>query len=60
MRSHAATAEKYSSSGVTFVGINSNSENTYPEDSFPNMVRKGWKKHKFPWKYLYDRDQSVP
>ncbi len=53
-----ATAEKYSSSGVAFVGINSNSENTYPEDSFPNMVER-MKKHKFPWKYLYDRDQSV-
>jgi peroxiredoxin len=53
-----ATAEKYSSSGVTFVGINSNSENTYPEDSFPNMVER-MKKYKFPWKYLYDRDQSV-
>ncbi|MCU0365638.1 MAG: thioredoxin family protein [Bacteroidales bacterium] len=53
-----ATAEKYSSSGVVFVGINSNSENTYPEDSFPNMVER-MKKHKFPWKYLYDRDQSV-
>jgi peroxiredoxin len=53
-----ATAEKYISAGVTFVGINSNSENTYPEDSFRNMVER-MKKHKFPWKYLYDKDQSV-
>jgi hypothetical protein len=53
-----ATAEKYSSAGVVFVGINSNSENTYVEDSFPNMVAR-MKKFKFPWKYLYDSDQSV-
>jgi peroxiredoxin len=52
------TAEKYKSTGVTFVGINSNSENTYPEDSFRNMIER-MEKHKFPWKYLYDKDQSV-
>lgn len=53
-----ATAEKFSDSGVAFVGINSNSENTYPEDSFPNMVKR-MEEHKFPWKYLHDKDQSV-
>jgi peroxiredoxin len=53
-----ATAEKFSDAGVTFVGINSNSENTYPEDSFPNMVQR-MEKYGFPWKYLYDKDQSV-
>ena len=53
-----ATAEKYRDKGVTFVGINSNSEHTYEEDSFPNMVER-MKKYNFPWKYLYDRDQSV-
>lgn len=53
-----ATALKYADSGVVFVGINSNSENTYPEDSFPNMVKRMEEK-KFPWIYLYDRDQSV-
>jgi peroxiredoxin len=53
-----ATALKYMDAGVTFVAINSNSENTYPEDSFENMVER-MKEHKFPWKYLYDRDQSV-
>jgi peroxiredoxin len=52
------TAEKYRDRGVVFVGINSNSENTYPEDSFPNMVER-MKKHKFPWVYLYDRTQEV-
>jgi len=52
------TAEKYRPTGVAFVGINSNSENTYEEDSFPNMVKR-MEKYRFPWKYLYDRDQSV-
>jgi peroxiredoxin len=53
-----ATAEKYLKKGVAFAGINSNSENTYPEDSFPNMVER-MKKHKFPWVYLYDKPQEV-
>jgi peroxiredoxin len=53
-----ATAEKYRSAGVVFVGINSNSEHTYEEDSFPNMVAR-MEKYKFPWKYLYDADQSL-
>jgi len=53
-----ATAEKYRKAGVAFVGINSNSEKTYEEDSFPNMVKR-MKEHNFPWKYLYDRDQTV-
>ena len=52
------TAEKYSKRGVGFAGINSNSENTYPEDSFPNMVER-MKKDKFPWVYLYDQPQEV-
>ena len=53
-----ATAEKFKTKGVVFAGINSNSENTYPEDSFPNMVER-MKKHKFPWVYLYDKPQEV-
>ena len=53
-----ATAEKYSSMGVGFAGINSNSENTYAEDSFPNMVKR-MKKNNFPWVYLYDKSQEV-
>jgi len=53
-----ATAEKYRDRGVVFVAINSNSENTYPEDSFPNMAAR-MEKYRFPWKYLYDRDQSL-
>jgi peroxiredoxin len=53
-----ATAEKYLKEGVGFVGINSNSEKTYPEDSYPNMIKR-MKAYKFPWAYLYDKDQSV-
>jgi peroxiredoxin len=53
-----ATVEKFSKKGVGFVGINSNSENTYPEDSFPEMVAR-MKKHKFPWVYLYDKPQEI-
>ena len=47
------TVEKFSSKNVKFVGINSNSENTYEEDSFENMVKR-MNKYRFPWLYLYD------
>jgi peroxiredoxin len=53
-----ATAEKYRSRGVGFAGINSNSEKTYEEDSFPNMVKR-MEKNKFPWVYLYDQSQEI-
>ncbi|HKI88014.1 MAG TPA: thioredoxin family protein [Draconibacterium sp.] len=52
------TAEKYRDKGVVFVGINSNSPNTYPEDDFDHMVSR-MEQHKFPWKYLYDETQEV-
>ncbi|MFN8242062.1 MAG: thioredoxin family protein [Bacteroidales bacterium] len=53
-----ATADKYKNKGVVFAAINSNSEKTYSEDSFPNMVRR-MAENKFPWVYMYDADQSV-
>jgi len=53
-----ATAEKFMKKEVGFAGINSNSEHTYAEDSFPNMVKR-MEKHHFPWIYLYDRDQTI-
>jgi peroxiredoxin len=53
-----ATSEKYGNKGVGFAGINSNSENTYPEDSFEGMVSR-MNKHKFPWVYLRDKSQEV-
>ncbi len=52
------TVEKYAPKGVGFVGINSNSKNTYEEDSFPNMVKR-MEEQKFPWVYLYDESQEV-
>ncbi len=52
------TAEKYIKQGVKFVGINSNSENTHPEDSFELMVER-MKANKFPWVYLRDKTQKV-
>ena len=52
------TVERFHPMGVEFVGINSNSRNTYPEDDFPHMVAR-MKEHNFPWKYLYDETQEV-
>lgn len=52
------TAERFKSQGVQFVGINSNSPNTYEEDSFENMVKR-MEKYKFPWIYLYDKSQEA-
>lgn len=52
------TAVKFADRGVVFVGINSNSENTYPEDSFDHMVGR-MEKFKFPWIYLHDKTQEV-
>ena len=52
------TVEKFQGQDVTFVGINSNSKNTYPEDSFDNMIIR-MKEHNFPWSYLYDESQEI-
>ena len=52
------TVEKFAPRGVAFVGINSNSANTYQEDSFENMVAR-MEEHTFPWVYLYDPTQEV-
>lgn len=52
------TAEKYASLGVEFVGINSNSKNTYEADDFDSMVVR-MKENYFPWKYLHDETQEV-
>ena len=53
-----ATAEKYKTKGVRFVGINSNSKLTYAEDDFPHMVER-MKQQRFPWTYLYDESQDT-
>jgi peroxiredoxin len=52
------TVEKFSPQGVAFVGINSNSEKTYSEDSFEGMVQR-MKANKFPWIYLHDKSQNT-
>ena len=52
------SADKFSPRGVQFVGINSNSKNTYPEDDFEHMVAR-MNTHQFPWVYLYDGSQDV-
>lgn len=51
-------AERFAGKGVRFVGINSNSPNTYPEDDFDHMVSR-MEKNRFPWIYLYDETQAV-
>ena len=52
------TAEKFKPKGVEFVGINSNSANTYESDDFDHM-KKRMKELNFPWKYLRDESQEV-
>ena len=52
------TVEKFQDQGVSFVGINSNSANTYQEDSYENMVKR-MEEHRFPWVYLHDATQEV-
>ena len=43
---------------VEFIAINSNSENTYEEDSYENMVLR-MKELNFPWLYLHDKIQTT-
>ena len=52
------TADNFKGKGVEFVGVNSNSINTYAEDSFYHMVLR-MEQNKFPWLYLYDQPQEI-
>ncbi|NJK95042.1 MAG: thioredoxin family protein [Bacteroidales bacterium] len=52
------TAQKYEVNGVKFIGVNSNSANTYEEDSYDNMVNR-LQTYKFPWIYLHDASQKT-
>lgn len=52
------TTLKFAPLGVKFVGINSNSKNTYAEDDFNSMVKR-MNEFKFPWVYLNDDSQEV-
>jgi peroxiredoxin len=53
-----ATAERFKDKGVVFIGINSNSENTYQTDDFDHMVSR-MNEQKFPWVYARDKSQEV-
>jgi hypothetical protein len=50
-------AEYCGSKGIGYVGINSNDENNYPEDSYENMVKRANKG--LPYSYLHDATQQV-
>jgi peroxiredoxin len=53
-----ATAERFKGKGVAFIGINSNSEITHPDDDFAHMVER-MKTHHFPWVYARDKSQQA-
>lgn len=53
-----ALVESYKDQQIAFVAINSNSPNTYAEDSFEHMQKLMQKEH-YPWIYLHDEKQRV-
>jgi peroxiredoxin len=53
-----AFANDYAPQNVGFVAINSNSVNTYADDSFEHMVQRAREKD-FPFPYLRDESQEV-
>jgi peroxiredoxin len=53
-----ATVERFKGKGVAFIGINSNSEHTHPEDDFAHMVER-MNEHHFPWVYARDKSQKT-
>jgi peroxiredoxin len=50
--------KEYADKGVQFVVINSNDEVAYPEDSFPEMVKRS-KERGFNFPYLRDQSQKT-
>lgn len=48
----------YESNGVQLVAINSNDDGAYPEDSYPEMIKRA-KARGFNFVYLRDADQKV-
>ena len=50
-------AEEFSKN-TRFVAINSNSRNTYEEDSYENMILR-MEEFNFPWIYLHDESQKI-
>jgi peroxiredoxin len=53
-----ATVERFRDKGVAFIGINSNSEHTHPDDDFSHMLER-MKQYRFPWIYARDQSQDV-
>jgi peroxiredoxin len=53
-----AIQRDYASKGVKLVAINSNDAQAYPEDAFPEMVKRAGEKH-FNFPYLRDEDQHA-
>jgi len=52
------TANEYQSKGVTFIGINSNDSQAYPEDAPEKMRHLAETKH-LPFVYLFDETQDI-
>lgn len=48
----------YAAKGVQLVAINSNDDKAYPEDSFPEMIKRA-KRKGFNFPYLRDENQKV-
>ena len=51
-------ANEYIVKGVSFIAISSNDIINYPQDS-PENMKKVAMREKYPFPYLYDKDQSV-
>ncbi len=51
-------AKTYQSMGIAFVLINANDSIKYPDDSFPEMVKRA-KSKGYPFHYLHDETQEV-
>jgi peroxiredoxin len=53
-----ALSNTYHPKGAAFVLINANDPVKYPEDSFPEMVKRAESKG-YPFPYLHDEDQEI-
>ena len=53
-----AIQRDYAGKGVQFVVVNSNDDKSYPEDSYPEMIKRATEKG-FNFPYVRDADQSV-
>jgi peroxiredoxin len=53
-----ATQRDYAGKGVQFVVVNSNDDKSYPEDSYPEMIKRA-KEKAFNFPYVRDADQTV-